>query len=40
MFLPVHADTSGDTGKQKTDSQTRYFSLKCVPLISLHDVVR
>ena len=39
-FRSVHADTSGDTGKQKMDSKTHYFSLKYVPTINLHDVMR
>ena len=36
----VHADTSGDTGKQKTESKTPYFSLKYVQRINLNDVMR
>ena len=40
VCLRVDADTRGDTGKQKPDSKTHYFSLKCGPLKSLRDVVR
>ena len=43
VCLTVHADTNGDrgpTGKQKTGSKTPYFSLKNVPSINLHDVMR
>ena len=40
ILIPRKTNFTGDTGKQKTDSKTHCFSLKRVPLISLHDVVR
>ena len=38
--LSVHADTSAETGKQRTHCKTHCFSLKYVLTINVHDVTR